>query len=259
MNDNILSLLRETRKILLYHQTLGIDEYPATTFASKSFPAPGNEFSASITLPSKPEPGQSEHKIYNQPSLDTPVTTLPDIKAELGECRRCSLADRRHCLVFGEGNEKAELMIIGGWPGREADQCGSLFRGDAGEMLRNMLKAIGLTPEEVFTTTLVKCRPADDAPPGRESIHACLPFLERQIRAVDPTIIWIMGTESVQALLKTTKSILQLRGRFHDLMGIPAMPTFHPEFLLRNPELKKPTWLDLQAIQKRLHAGAKKQ
>ncbi len=242
---------------MAFHQALGIGEYPLLpelkTFLDASGAGGGLKTEEpraawqAQTAPDKKKPQQES------PGNSQPVSkvTLAEVREELGDCTRCGLHANRTSLVFGTGSESPRLLIIGDSPGEEDNRQGEPFQGEVGELLDKMLAAIGLTRKEVYLTTLVKCQPPDGVPPSPEEINVCLPFLRRQITAVAPAVICTMGTLSSQMLLNTAKQLIHLRGRFHSFHGIPLMPTFHPEFLIRNPELKKAAWIDLQKIKKK--------
>ncbi|MCJ8502557.1 uracil-DNA glycosylase [Desulfatitalea alkaliphila] len=173
---------------------------------------------------------------------------LAHIQADLGDCRRCGLSAGRTHLVFGEGDPKARLMFVGEAPGGEEDRSGRPFVGNAGRLLTRIIAAMGLTREEVYICNVIKCRPPGNRNPAPEEIAACLPFLERQIRAVAPEVICALGTFAARALLESPLPISRLRGRFHDRHGIKVMPTFHPAYLLHNPDQKRAVWDDVQKI-----------
>ncbi|MBU4178163.1 MAG: uracil-DNA glycosylase, partial [Proteobacteria bacterium] len=130
---------------------------------------------------------------------------------------------------------------------------GLIMSGEPGQLLDKMLGAIGLNRADVHLSLLTRCHAPE--PPGKEAVDACLPFLLKEIMLVAPTVICAMGVLAAQKLLHTSKPLSQLRGRFHDFQGIPLIPTFSPEFLLKNPEMKKATWLDLQMIQKKIQVA----
>lgn len=186
------------------------------------------------------------------PPKSSPALSLAELRQELENCTRCRLCAPRNCLIFGAGAPDARLLILGEWPEGEDDATGEPFSGEAGTLLEKMLSAIGLKRQEIYTAYVVKCLPPEGEP-DPEAVKACMPFLIRQIEAVAPEIICTMGTLATQALLKTGKSLLQLRGRFHDFHGILVMPTFSPSFLRRHQEMKKAAWHDLQMIERRYH------
>ena len=194
-----------------------------------------------------PEPDQ------NQPEAAfRSGQTLPDIRADLGDCRRCPLCKTRTNLVFGEGNSHAGLAFVGEAPGADEDMQGRPFVGKAGQLLTRIIVAMGLQREDVYICNILKCRPPGNRNPKPEEIDACEPFLIRQLQAIRPKVICALGTFAAHTLLKTDVPISLLRGRFHSYQGIPLMPTYHPAYLLRNPGAKKQVWEDVQKIMKAL-------
>ena len=180
--------------------------------------------------------------------------TLENIREQLNGCQRCKLSRGRTQLVFGEGHPSADLVFIGEGPGYYEDQQGKPFVGKAGELLTRIIQAIGLYREYVYIANIVKCRPPNNRDPEPDEIAACEPFLLRQLEMIQPKIICALGRVAAQALLKTTTPISKLRGRFHDYHGIKLMPTYHPAYLLRNPQDKRLVWEDMQMIQRQYAA-----
>jgi uracil-DNA glycosylase family 4 len=176
------------------------------------------------------------------------ILTLTDVRKELGDCKRCKLHQTRRTIVFGEGEQKASLMLIGEGPGYDEDVQGRPFVGKAGQLLTKILQSISLPREEVYIANIVKCRPPQNRNPEPDEIKSCHPFLMKQISVIQPKIICALGTFSAQTLLKTDTKITALRGKFFDLEGIKVMPTYHPAFLLRNPERKREVWEDMKKI-----------
>jgi uracil-DNA glycosylase family 4 len=176
------------------------------------------------------------------------VLSLDQIRNEMGDCRRCKLHRTRRTLVFGEGNENAKLMIVGEGPGYDEDMQGKPFVGKAGQLLTRILEAIHLRRDEVYIANIIKCRPPQNRNPEIDEIQSCSPFLLKQIEAIKPKIICALGTFAAQTLLQTESKISTLRGRFHDFGGIRVMPTYHPAYLLRNPERKKDVWEDMKQV-----------
>ncbi len=174
--------------------------------------------------------------------------TLADVRTELGDCKRCKLHRTRKTIVFGEGNEKATLMFIGEGPGYDEDTQGRPFVGRAGQLLTKIIESITLSREEVYIANIIKCRPPQNRNPEPDEIESCNPFLMKQIRVIQPKIICALGSFSAQTLLKTDTKITALRGKLHDLEGIKVIPTYHPAFLLRNPERKREVWEDMKKI-----------
>ncbi|HRT61472.1 MAG TPA: uracil-DNA glycosylase [Syntrophales bacterium] len=178
--------------------------------------------------------------------------TLDDVRRELGDCKRCPLHRTRRNLVFGEGNPSARLVFIGEAPGEEEDLQGRPFVGRAGQLLTKIIGAMGLKRSDVYICNILKCRPPQNRNPRQEEMETCEPFLRMQIEAIRPRVICALGTFAARRILETDAPITVLRGRFHDCRGIPVMPTYHPAYLLRNPEAKKQVWEDVQMIMKML-------
>jgi DNA polymerase len=174
--------------------------------------------------------------------------TLDEIRRELGDCKRCKLHRTRRTLVFGEGNEKARLMLIGEGPGYDEDVQGRPFVGRAGQLLTKILQSISFQREEVYIANIIKCRPPQNRNPEPDEIQSCYPFLMKQIQAIQPRIICALGAFAAHTLLQTDAKITALRGRIFDLSGIQVFPTYHPAFLLRNPERKREVWEDMKRI-----------
>lgn len=183
-------------------------------------------------------------------------TTLAGLRETALKCVKCPLSQGRTHVVFGSGNEKADLMFVGEGPGFDEDQQGVPFVGRAGQLLTKMINGMGLTREDVYIANIVKCRPPQNRAPRPEEIDACLPYLLEQIEKIRPRIICALGAIAAQTLLQTDQSISRLRGMFHEGRDCKIMPTFHPAYLLRNPEAKREVWHDLQLIMKEL--GLKK-
>jgi uracil-DNA glycosylase family 4 len=176
--------------------------------------------------------------------------TLQDIRLNLGNCQRCRLATSRTQIVFGSGSSLAKLIFVGEGPGFEEDRQGEPFVGPAGQLLSKIIAAIHLSRKQVYICNIVKCRPPHNRTPQSDEIGTCLPFLERQIAAIRPDFICVLGTVAAQTLLNTTESISRLRGRFYDYQGIKVLPTYHPAYLLRNPDKKRDVWEDMKMLMK---------
>ena len=192
--------------------------------------------------------GISALPLSEKPGQVHRVRSLDEVRKEMGNCQRCKLHQTRRTLVFGEGDESAKLMMIGEGPGYDEDVQGKPFVGKAGQLLTRILEAIHLRRDEVYIANIIKCRPPQNRNPESDEIQSCSPFLLKQIEAIKPKIICAMGTFAAQTLLQTDAKISTLRGRFHDLRGIRVMPTYHPAYLLRNPERKKDVWEDMKQI-----------
>jgi uracil-DNA glycosylase len=193
--------------------------------------------------------GEERKPAEDSPS---PVTfeNLASLSRAIRDCRGCALHNSRLQAVPGTGPQKSRILIIGEGPGFEEDQQGQPFVGPAGQLLTRMLQAIQLTREEVYITNTVKCRPPGNRLPSEEEIACCRPFLEEEIRLIDPAILMAMGNCAAQALTGSSRRISELRGRWIAYHGKRLMATFHPAFLLRTPEAKRQSWEDLKEIRR---------
>jgi DNA polymerase len=203
----------------------------------------------------RPEPAASEGRT-SSPLQEPPAEVKPDLAAiardwgalqeEVADCLACPLHATRTHAVFGSGNPKAQWMVIGEAPGEQEDLQGKPFVGRAGQLLTEMLRAIGLDRDkDVFITNVLKSRPPGNRDPKPEEVAACEPFLVRQIAWIKPKIILSVGRISAQNLLKTDTPIGKLRGKVHRYQGIPLVVTYHPAYLLRSPLEKRKAWDDL--------------
>ena len=180
-------------------------------------------------------------------SADKPAA-LRAIREDIGECTRCKLHKGRQNLVFGVGNPNADLMFIGEGPGADEDEQGEPFVGRAGQLLNNMITAMGLRREDVYIANVVKCRPPNNRQPERDECETCMPFLLRQIEVIRPKIMVALGATAAKNLLGLNDSMGNLRGKLYDFRGTKLVVTYHPAFLLRDPRQKKETWKDLQSV-----------
>lgn len=198
--------------------------------------------------------GISEFFVAEQSVVHGPQSTdsLESLKQEVMGCKCCSLCKTRHNIVFGSGNPKAELMFVGEAPGEDEDLQGLPFVGRAGQLLTKIIEAMGLKRSDVYIANILKCRPPNNRPPLPEEIAECENILKRQIDIIQPKIICTLGKFASQTLLRTETTISALRGNFKEYNGIRLMPTFHPAYLLRNPNDKKLVWADMKKIMKEL-------
>lgn len=171
---------------------------------------------------------------------------LKRLKKEIGDCRLCRLSEKRTNIVFGEGNPEAALMFIGEGPGEEEDLQARPFVGRAGQLLTRLITKMGFKREDVYIANIVKCRPPNNRRPREDEIRACLPFLKRQIEIISPTVIMTLGDVATRALLGDIGNISRVRGKVYPYNSIRVVPTFHPSYLLRNPNAKWLTWSDAQ-------------
>ena len=174
------------------------------------------------------------------------AAALEMIREEIGDCRRCPLHKGRNRLVFADGDPNARLMFVGEGPGADEDAQGLPFVGRAGQLLNNMISAMGLKREQVYICNVVKCRPPSNRTPEPEEAHTCLPFLMRQIDVVRPQVIVALGATAATYLLGVRQPLAGLRGRVHAVRGTQLIVTYHPAYLLRDPRQKKEAWADLQ-------------
>ena len=261
MPDSLRQILADTGEFLRFQAEMGLDELeatpelqkflaePAATPPATAVEQPAAKLARPLRKPPAPRPKPPEIPTSGQP--------IGEIHQELAGCRLCPLHENRRQVVAGSGTGRSGLLVIEEAPGEGEESGGGPLAGEAGELFDRMLKAIGLEREQVYLTSLVKCRPPADREPAEAEIHACLNHLFRQIAAVRPTVICGLGPLAARVLTAKRQSLFQLRGRFHDFHGTPLMLTFHPRFLLLNPEMKKASWQDLQLIQKKLSTLAR--
>jgi DNA polymerase len=186
-------------------------------------------------------------------NVTDPVTALKLIREDIGDCTRCKLSQQgRKQIVFGVGDPRAELMFVGEAPGADEDQQGEPFVGRAGQLLNNMIKAMGISREQVYIANVVKCRPPSNRTPERDECDTCSPFLMRQIAVVQPKVIVALGAVAAKNLLAVQSSLGDLRGRWFEYRGCKLAVTYHPAFLLRDPRQKAEAWKDLQMVMKEL-------
>ncbi|MDR3740727.1 MAG: uracil-DNA glycosylase [Terracidiphilus sp.] len=174
------------------------------------------------------------------------------IQEDIGECTRCELHKGRNKIVFADGSPTARLMFVGEGPGADEDAQGLPFVGRAGQLLNNMIGAMGLKREDVYIANVVKCRPPGNRTPEPEEAHTCSPFLFRQIDVVRPEVLVALGATAATYLLGQRQPLAGLRGRIHSLRGARLIVTYHPAYLLRDPRQKKEAWADLQIAMKEL-------
>ncbi len=192
-------------------------------------------------------PPASEGMAASSSRVAAELTKLRD--EDLGECTRCGLCAGRNKIVFGAGDPTARLLFIGEGPGADEDRQGEPFVGRAGQLLDRIIAAMGLSRAEVYIANIVKCRPPGNRAPLPDEVGACLPFLERQIEIIQPEVIVTLGRSALQSLRgESVPSITRARGQWFRYGSIPAIATFHPAYLLRSPEAKRPVWEDMQEV-----------
>lgn len=257
----VLSLAGALRTCLHFHQQMGIEHYPLTPELRQC-------------LHPKSGKSESKHRTAPQPPVGPPVRPAParpvprgddaaqllKLQQDVADCRMCGLVSARQGVVTGSGTAGSSLLVAGDYSCQDAGFSAATLFGTAEDaMLWNMMRAIGLTPEDAYVTNAVKCCPLATELPGDESAQRCRAHLAREIELVRPRVICAMGEAAARLLVGGDESVFRLRGKFHQyrLAGetggaIPVMVTFHPRFLLKNVELKKAAWQDLQMIQRLL-------
>ena len=181
--------------------------------------------------------------------------TLERIREDIGDCKRCKLCEQRNKIVFGAGSAKADLVFVGEGPGHDEDVQGLPFVGRAGKLLTQMIEAMGLRRDDVYIANVVKCRPPQNRAPEPDEIETCSPFLYRQLAVIRPKAVVCLGAIAFQSLTGTKQPISRLRGQWLEFRGIPLMATYHPAYLLRNPNAKGDVWEDLKKVM--AHLGMK--
>jgi DNA polymerase len=199
------------------------------------------------------QPAQEESLPRPKSAVTDHTTALRLIREDIGDCTRCRLHKQgRKQIVFGVGNPDADLMFIGEAPGADEDEQGEPFVGRSGQLLTNMIKAMGLRREDVYIANIIKCRPPANRTPERDECDTCSPFLMRQIEAIKPKALVALGAVAAKSLLAINAPMSELRGRWYDFRGTKLAVTYHPAFLLRDPRQKKETWKDLQMVMKEM-------
>jgi DNA polymerase len=213
--------------------------------------APRQTFQETTTIPPRTT-------ISAPPQVSTIVASaereaaLRLIREDIGDCTRCALHKGRNKIVFADGSANARLMFVGEGPGADEDAQGIPFVGRAGQLLNNMIAAMGLKREEVYIANVVKCRPPGNRTPEPEEANTCSPFLFEQIDVVRPEVLVALGATAATYLLGQRQPLAGLRGRVHSLRGSRLIVTYHPAYLLRDPRQKKEAWADLQIAMKEL-------
>ena len=243
MTEQIALLTTSLRRHLERRQRAGIHVVPRAERVEKI--APKNHQSDIMS--------GTEVELFGDAKALHDAGSLDELRAAIGDCRRCKLWSGRTHLVFGVGNPRARLMFIGEGPGRDEDLQGEPFVGRAGQLLTDIItKGMGLKREDVYIANVVKCRPPENRNPEPDEVSSCEPFLKKQIDLVRPQIIVALGKFAVQTLLQSKVPITRLRGNWHTYHGIKLMPTFHPAYLLRNPADKKLVWEDIKKVIKEM-------
>jgi uracil-DNA glycosylase family 4 len=288
--DEILKALQDAREYSKYLSELGVetadeltpDEAPSPV-ATAAAAAPARAASPFFQPSAKPVQSlqeatasplvsaipksmseQSQSSLFGEltapePALVPSPETLEGIWRDIGDCTRCGLCEGRTQVVNTHGNAKARLMFVGEAPGADEDAQGKPFVGRAGQLLTKIIEAIGMKREDVLIGNVNRCRPPANRQPTLEEAAICRPFLFREIAAVQPDVIVVMGNTALRNLLEVREGITRVRGQFQDFRGIKVMPTFHPAYLLRDPSKKRETWEDLKKVREYLDSLPKRQ
>jgi DNA polymerase len=215
---------------------------PKVTAEMRGSHPPAVSEAASTAPRSSPLAGGGEEEKLRREQL------LEPFRRQVAACQLCGLCRARKQAVFGVGSPLARLMFIGEAPGFDEDRLGEPFVGRAGKLLDDIIRAMRLRREDVYIANIVKCRPPENRVPDPEEVGSCLPYLERQIEIVNPEVICLLGATAARALLHASGSLGSQRGRFFDYRGRKVRVTYHPAYLLRNPQDKRKTWEDVQEV-----------
>ncbi len=231
----------EFKAHLDYFRELGVSgvsrEKAWTSRPSGSFVDDGNEIDAGAS------------PVCQQAIVDKSYRSLRDVRDDIGDCTRCKLHTERTNVVFGVGDDNADLMFVGEAPGRDEDLKGEPFVGRAGQLLTKIIEAIDLSREDVYIANVVKCRPPKNRNPAPDEIATCQPYLQAQIALVKPKVIVALGAFAAKTLLNDVDTpISGLRGKVFDFCGAKLIPTFHPAYLLRSPDRKRDVWDDMRKV-----------
>ncbi len=263
-NDMFLEkreIIKQVRSLLFYHQQLGLDIYPKADELQEflGIQPQYEKVKGTYREDNNYEIIPPKSELSNNIVLELPQRTIDEIAEEIRVCSSCNLCKERILPVPGRGGPNARLLVVGDWlttPSSEDSNSSSVFGHEEDMMLSRMLKAIHLPDEAAFVTNVIKCGIKTNVQPKKENVESCVSYLYRQMAATTPEIICTMGTIATRALLQSPKPLSQLRGKFHEYkqgeQSIALMPTYHPSFLLKNPEMKMATWNDLQMIEKKL-------
>ena len=276
-----LSLVSDTREHVAFLKELGVEGTEKISTAAAAVPmsherarlataavqrqvanSSTRETHVSMTPVSFAPPAPSSDSLFGDlraapARIQESSETFEQIWADIGDCTRCPLHQGRTNIVQTDGNRKARLMFVGEAPGADEDAQARPFVGRAGQLLTKIIESIGLKREEVLIGNVNRCRPPGNRQPTAEEASMCKPFLLREIAAVQPEVIVVMGNTAMQNLLEIRQGITKMRGQFQDFHGVKVMPTFHPAYLLRDPSKKKETWEDIKKVRNYLDTARK--
>src|SRR3989304_8932363 len=264
-NNGVIEIIKDVREYLLSLKETGVDEVGIAAVLTKAHENPvchpefisGSKTMSGHEIPKQVRDDRDDRDNdgesgFSGETMEHKAQRLQLIRDKIGDCRRCKLWSGRTNIVFGTGSPDARLMFAGEGPGQEEDREGEHFVGRAGELLTKMITAMGLTRDNVYIANVIKCRPPGNRNPEDDEIAACKPFLNEQIDIIRPEIICALGTFAAHTLLDTKTRISDLRGRIHESGKYKIVATFHPAYLLRNPNEKRRAWEDLQLVMKEL-------
>ena len=250
-------LLKSIRSLVAYHKSCGIDYYHRSDLFKDGLQQL-ETFSDKARRGHAKAAAQVTGEILEEQGNTPGTVSIAELAQEITTCQLCTLCQTRNVSTPGEGGENPDLLVVGDWlvNGPEGS-CESVFGEQQDQMLYRMIAAMDLQPSQVFVTNLIKCSVPDSLRPDASQIGSCLGYLKQQIGLLKPRVILTMGGPATQTLLGVSRPLIGLRGKFHQFRvgegpQTPLMPTFHPSYLLKNPEMKQPTWNDLQAVQKKL-------
>lgn len=252
--EALAAVAHQTRNLLAFHVQSGISHYPASANLLKSTAKKSAPLMQPVPqqISDKAVPGQN---VAPPPrvSIDSSVKQLKVITRNISDCTSCALAPG--ISVPGQGSPKPSLFVIGDWYTSPDDPQGKVWGAKEDDLFWKMMAAIGLDRESVYVTNCIKCRPTANKAPDADRIRQCFTYLEQELMAIQPEFICTMGEVAINLLLKSSAPLVRMRGRFHQYRyphgsSARVMPTFHPRFLLQHPEMKRATWMDLQAVQR---------
>jgi DNA polymerase len=276
--DELIDVLRNLREHTNFLGELGVENVGLDSPSNVGAPLPNSVASvparaaapaaerSALAIPHRATTApaaQSSSTLFGELAEVEPATpksteTLEQIWADIGDCTRCGLCEGRTQVVNTHGNRNARLMFVGEAPGADEDAQGKPFVGRAGQLLTKMIEAMGMKRDEVIIGNVNRCRPPGNRQPTLEEAAICRPFLFREIAAIQPEIIVVMGNTALRNLLEVREGITRIRGKFQDFRGIKVMPTFHPAYLLRDPSKKRETWEDLKMVRDYLETNPPK-
>ncbi|MDA3960024.1 MAG: uracil-DNA glycosylase [Planctomycetota bacterium] len=254
-DDRPVDLLRNLKQLLEADHWFGVESLPKPPESEQPAPAqrPGGvgakRGADEAPAVASPAPSVKPHPVADIPSTVHGAEVLAAIVERISACERCGLCAKRTKVVPGEGAAQPDILFIGEGPGADEDRQGRPFVGAAGQLLDRMIVAMGYAREQVYIANVVKCRPPGNRAPEPGEVADCLPYLERQIEALQPKVICTLGNTPLRALSGNPQAgITRLRGKPFEYRGYTVIPTFHPSYLLRNDAGKKPCWEDLKAV-----------